>query len=60
MEDHLMEIRVIEIDVGKSILHLVGLDKYGKVASQKQLSQHFLGAAPTAPVHDVRLMRHSL
>jgi len=32
-----MEIRVIGIDLGKSVFHLVGMDKYGKVVVRKRL-----------------------
>jgi transposase len=34
-----MEIRVIGIDLGKSVFHLVGMDKHGKVAARKRLSR---------------------
>ena len=34
-----MEIRVIGIDLGKSVFHLVGMDKYGKVVARKRLSR---------------------
>jgi transposase len=39
MEDHLMEIRVIGIDLGKSVFHLVGMDQRGKVVARKRLSR---------------------
>ena len=29
-----MEIRVIGIDLGKSVFHLVGMDAYGKVVAR--------------------------
>jgi Transposase len=34
-----METRVIGIDLGKSVFHLVGMDRYGKVVARKRLSR---------------------
>jgi transposase len=34
-----MEMRVIGIDLGKSVFHLVGMDQHGKVVSRKRLSR---------------------
>lgn len=34
-----MEIRVIGIDLGKSVFHLVGMDQQGKVVARKRLSR---------------------
>ncbi|MGH9739123.1 MAG: hypothetical protein ACRD4X_11135 [Candidatus Acidiferrales bacterium] len=39
MEDHFMQIQVIGIDLGKSVFHLVGMDKHGKVEARKRLSR---------------------
>jgi transposase len=60
-----MEMRVIGIDLGKSVFHLVGMDRYGKVVAripscligmEACCGAHFLGAALVAQGHDVRLM----
>lgn len=34
-----MEMRVIGIDLGKSVFHLVGMDEHGKVVARKRLSR---------------------
>jgi predicted GNAT family N-acyltransferase len=34
-----MEMRVIGIDLGKSVFHLVGMDQHGKVVARKRLSR---------------------
>jgi hypothetical protein len=34
-----MEIRVIGIDLGKSVFHLVGMDQHGKVVTRKRFSR---------------------
>ena len=34
-----MEMKVIGIDLGKSVFHLVGMDQHGKVVARKRLSR---------------------
>ena len=34
-----MEIRIVGIDLGKSVFHLVGMDAQGKVVARKRLSR---------------------
>lgn len=34
-----MEMRVVGIDLGKSVFHLVGMDQHGKVVARRQLSR---------------------